>query len=188
MGSPESRFPAEPIERKTRIRDFRMAWHSVVVGAIVRRGVGRVVRTTEVVVVDAAAGEMSPSHAEVSPADTSNMTHARTTDVGSAEATDVTSAEASHVTSTKATHVAATKAAAMSAAATAAGLRTRGNKAAGKQRSCQNRHPSSFHDLSPLEWAGVPPQDLRQTLARLNKANAGVAIDSKMGILVCGPY
>jgi hypothetical protein len=112
---------------------------------------------------------MSPSHAEVSPADTSNMTHARTTDVGSAEATDVTSAEASHVTSTKATHVAATKAAAMSAAATAAGLRTRGNKAAGKQRSCQNRHPSSFHDLSPLEWAGVPPQDLRQTLARLRQ-------------------
>jgi hypothetical protein len=149
---------------------------------------------------------MSPSHAEVRPADTSNMTHARTTDVGSAEATDVgsaeatdvgsaeaadvTSAEATHVTSTKAAHVAATKAATMSAAATAtaSGLRTRRNEAAGKQRSCQNHHPFSLHDLSPLQWAGVPPQDRRQTLARLNKANADVAIDSKMGILFRSPY
>jgi hypothetical protein len=123
---------------------------------------------------------MSPSHAEVIPTQARNVTHAGGTDVsfaesadvgraeaadvGSTEATDVTSAEATHVTTAKAAHVAATKAAAMSAAATAAGLRSRGNKAAGKQRSCQNHHPSSFHDLSPLQWAGVPPQDLRQTL------------------------
>jgi hypothetical protein len=106
---------------------------------------------------------MSPSHAEVRPPDASNMTHARTTDVGSAEATDVgsaeaadvTSAEATHVTSAEAAHVAATKAATMTAAAaTAAGLRTRGNKAAGKQRSCQNHHPSSFHDLFSIGMGG----------------------------------
>jgi hypothetical protein len=121
---------------------------------------------------------MSLSHAELSPADTSNMTHTRTTDVGAAKCP--------HVTSVKAAHVAATKAATMSAAATtaAAGLRTSGNEAAGKQSSCQNHHPSSFHDLSPLEWGGFSAQGLRQTLAPLNKADADVAIDWKMGILV----
>jgi len=93
------------------------------------------------------------------------------------------------VTSTKAAHVAAAKAATMSAATTtAAGLRTRGSKAAGKQRGCQNHHQSSFHDLSPLEWAGVPPQDLRHALARLSKANTDVVIDSKMGVLVRSPH
>jgi len=85
--------------------------------------------------------------------------------------------------------VAATEAATMSAAtASAASLRTRGGKASGKQCGCKNHHPSSFHDLSPLQWAGAPPQDLRQTLARLDKANADVAIDSKMGILVGSSY
>jgi hypothetical protein len=132
---------------------------------------------------------MSPSHAEMIPADAGDMTHAGAADMGSAKATDATFTEAAHVTSAKAAHVAATKTAAtMSAAATAAGLRTRGNKAAGKQRSCQNHHPSSFHDLSPLQWADVPPQDIRRTLARLNKANADVAMDSKMGIRVRNPY
>jgi hypothetical protein len=133
---------------------------------------------------------MSRSPADVIPADAGDVTHAETAHVGSAEATHVGSAEATHVTSTKAAHVAATEASAMSAAATAtaSGLRTRGNKAAGKQRSCQNHHPSSLHDLSPLQWAAVPPQDLRQTRARLNKANADVAIDSKMGICVRSPY
>lgn len=128
---------------------------------------------------------MSPSHAEVIPADTGNMTHARTTDTGSPEAADMGSAEATHMATTKATdvattkaaHVAATKAASMPAAATAASLRTRGGKASGKQCGCQNHHPSSFHDLSPLEWAGIPPRDLHQALARLNKANAGAAMD-----------
>jgi hypothetical protein len=107
---------------------------------------------------------MSRSHAEVISADAGDVTRAETTDVTSTEA-DVTSTEATHVTSAKAAHVAATKAAATmpAAAATAPGLRTRGNKAAGKQRSCQNHHPSSFHDLSPLEWAAVPPQDIRRT-------------------------
>jgi hypothetical protein len=140
---------------------------------------------------------MSPSHPEVIPVNASDVTHAVTTPVRSAEATDmgpakttdVTSTEATDVASAKAAHVAATKAAATmsAAAATASGLRTRGNKAAGKQRGCQNHHPFCFHDLSPSEWAGVPPQDLRQTRARLNKANADVAIGWKMGILVRRP-
>jgi hypothetical protein len=124
------------------------------------------------------------STADVSPGDTTDASSAEATDVASAEATHVTSAEAS---STEAAHVAAT--ATMSAAATtASGLRTRGNKAAGKQRRCQNRHPSSLHDHSPLKCAGVPPQHLRQPRARLDRANADVAIAWKMGILVCGPY
>jgi hypothetical protein len=102
---------------------------------------------------------MSRSHAEVIPADAGDMTHAGAADMGSAKTTDATCTEATHVTSAKAAHVAATKTAAtMAAAATASGLRTRGNKAAGKQSSCQNHHPSSFHDLSPLQWAAVPPQ------------------------------
>jgi hypothetical protein len=130
---------------------------------------------------------MSPSHAEMIPADASEVTPAGATHVGPAKTTDVGSAEATHVTSTKAAHVAA--AATMSAAAaTASGLRTRGNKAAGKQRRYQNRHPSSLHDHSPLKCAGVPPQHLRQPRARLDRANADVAIAWKMGILVCGPY
>jgi hypothetical protein len=105
---------------------------------------------------------MSSRHAEVLAADSGDVTHAGTTDVGFAEATHVgyaktphvTSANATDVTSTKAAHVAATKAATMSAAAaaTAAGLRTRGCEAAGKQRGCQNHHQSSFHNLSPLGW------------------------------------
>lgn len=135
---------------------------------------------------------MSPSHAEVTPTQACNATRVGSTDVrstesadvGRAETTDVGSAEATHVTSTRAAHVAAT----MTPAATAAGLRTRSDEAAGEQRSCQNHHPSSIHYLSPLEWAGVPPQDVRQTLARIDKANADVATDSQMGFLVRRPY
>jgi hypothetical protein len=177
-------------EPKIRIRDFGWLGASVVVRAVGRRGVGRVVRTTEVVAVDAGAGEMSPSHAKVIPADASDMTHTRTTDMGAAKCPHVTSVEATDVGSTEATHVtsakASTKATTMSAAATA-GLRTSGNEAAGKQRSCQNHHPSSFHDLFSIGIGGRSAQDLRQTLAPLNKANADVAIDSKMGILLGNP-
>jgi len=140
---------------------------------------------------------MSSRNAEVIAADAGGVTHAGTTDVGSAEATHVgsaktphaASANATHVTSTKAAHVAAAKAATMSAATTtAAGLRTRGSKAAGKQRGCQNHHPSSFHDLSPFEWADVPPQDLRRMPAHLSEPSADVAIGWKVGVLVRRPY
>ena len=51
-----------------------------------------------------------------------------------------------HVTSAKATHVASAKAT-VSAATAAPGLRTGGNKTAGKQCACQNHHYSSSHHL-----------------------------------------
>jgi hypothetical protein len=140
---------------------------------------------------------MSPSHADVIMVYTGNMSRAGTTDMGAAdvtdagstEATDVGAADASDVGSAEATHVAAAKAAAMSAAAaTATGLSIRRNKATSKQRSCKNHRPSCFHDLSPLKWADVPPQDLRQTPASVDEANSGVAMYSKMGIRVRSPY
>jgi hypothetical protein len=140
---------------------------------------------------------MSSSHAKVIAADPGNVTHVGITDVstsesaevGSAEATDMTASEAADMATTEAAHVAATKTASMSAAASAAaGLRARGSEAAGKQRGCQNHHPSRSHDLSPLDWAGIPPQDFHQTPARPDKANADVAMDSNMVILVRGPH
>jgi hypothetical protein len=136
---------------------------------------------------------MSPSHAEVIPADTSDMTHTRTANAGAAKCPRVTSVEATDAGPTEATHVtsakASTKATTMSAAtaataATAAGLRSSGSEAAGKQRSCQNHHPSSFHDLFSIGISGRSAQDLRQTLAPLNKEDADVPIESKMGILL----
>src|ERR1700745_873615 len=111
-----------PMSPKTPIRDFRMLGTSVVVGAVVRCGVGGVIWTTEVVVVDAATGEMSPSHAEMIPADASDVTPAGATHVGPAKTTDVGSAEGTHVTSTKATDVTATKAAHVAATKAAATL------------------------------------------------------------------
>jgi len=192
----EFNFPGELIEAAKAV-SAAIGSGRYSVGAGVGRDVGGVIRTIEAVVVNATRPEMSSRNAEVIAADAGGVTHAGTTDVGSAEATHVgsaktphaTSANATHVTSTKAAHVAAAKAATMSAATTtAAGLRTRGSKAAGKQRGCQNHHQSSFHDLSPLEWAGVPPQDLRHALARLSKANTDVVIDSKMGVLVRSPH
>jgi hypothetical protein len=125
------------------------------------------------------------SSAEVIVADARDPAPAQTTDVGSAKTSHVTAAKAAHVTAAaKAAHVtAATKAAhvtattktttvSAAAAATATGLRTRGNKATGKQRTCQNHYQSSSHDLSPLGWADVPPQDLRQMSACLSKTSA----------------
>jgi hypothetical protein len=76
-----------------------------------------------------------PSITKAADATTAEATH-----VATAEAAHV-AAEATHVTTTKATtHVA-------SSSATAAGLCTRGEKAAGKHRACQNHHHSSSHDI-----------------------------------------
>jgi hypothetical protein len=70
---------------------------------------------------------------------------AQASDVISAKATHVAAAKAAHVASAKpATHVAST-----STAATAS-LCTRGKKAPGKQRACQNHHRSSSHDILHL--------------------------------------
>jgi hypothetical protein len=84
--------------------------------------------------------------AEVASAETSHATPA--------EATDVASAKASHASAGKASHVASAAATTVSSAtaATTARLRTRGEKAAGKQRTCQNRHRSCSHDI--LHWNG----------------------------------
>jgi hypothetical protein len=179
-------FPGELIEAAKAVSAaFGSAWYSV--GADVGRDVGRVIRTIEAVVVNATRAEMSPSNAKVIAADTRNVTHAGT-HVSAAETTDVAAAKTSHVASTEATHVTSAKAATMAAATAAAGLCARGSKAAGKQRSCQNHHQSSLHDLSPFGWAGIPPQNLRQPPARLNKANADVAMNWKMGIRIHHPY
>jgi hypothetical protein len=125
---------------------------------------------------------VSSSSPEVIPAETS--------DVGSAEATDVTAAKATDVTAAKAADVTAAKAAAdvattttkttttvAAATAAAAGLcSTGGNEATGKQRTCQNHHQSSSHDISPFEWADIPPQDLQQMSARLSETDADVVM------------
>jgi hypothetical protein len=64
---------------------------------------------------------------------------AKATDPSITKAADATTAEATDVTTTEATtHV---------AASAAAGLCTRGEKAAGKHRACQNHHHSSSHDI-----------------------------------------
>jgi len=106
---------------------------------------------------------MTSSNAEVIPAEASDATCAEAADATSAEAADVATTKATDVTAAKAAHVAAAEAAAVPAAtATAtAGLCTGGNKAAGKQRTCQDHYQSSSHDISPLGWADVPPQNLR---------------------------
>jgi hypothetical protein len=77
-------------------------------------------------------------------------------DVDSAKAPNVASAKAAHVTSTKATHVASSTTT-VSAATAAAGLCTRGNKAAGKQCACQNHHYSSSHCVLRLNGRDCPP-------------------------------
>jgi hypothetical protein len=128
---------------------------------------------------------MTSSDAEVIPAETSDVTSVDATDVGSAEAADVAAAEAADVATAEAADVAAAKAAdvtsakaatTVSATAAAAGLCTAGNKAAGKQRACQDHYQSSSHDISPLGLADVPPQRLHQMSARLSETNANVAL------------
>jgi hypothetical protein len=103
----------------------------------------------------------------------------KTSNATAVKTADATSTKATHLTSTKTTHVApaeAAHAAAMSSSASAAGLCTRGKKAAGKHRACQNHHYLSSHDILHLRWADVLPAHC-QTLARLSEVNANVAID-----------
>jgi hypothetical protein len=102
-----------------------------------------------------------------------DVTFTKTSNATTAEAAHATSTEATHVTSTKAAHVASATTAHVASATTAAtGLRTRGKKAAGKHRTCQNHHHSSSHYA--LHWdgrtfrhrtlsdVGVPQEDRRQ--------------------------
>jgi len=112
---------------------------------------------------------MTSSNTEVIPAKTS-ATSAEAADVSSAKAADVATTKTTHATSAETTDVTSAKATTVSAATAtaAAGLCARGSKAAGNQHTCQNRYQSSSHDLSPLGWADVPPQDLRQMSACLS--------------------
>ncbi len=128
---------------------------------------------------------MASSSAEVIPADTGDVSSADAADVrcakpsdaASAETADMATAKAADVTAAEAAHVATTETAAVSAATSAAaGLCTGGNKAARKQRTCQNHHPSSSHDISPFEWAGLPPQDFIRCRPRLRETGADVAM------------
>ncbi len=94
-----------------------------------------------------------------------DVASAKTSDVIPANSSDVTTAKSTHVTSTKTAHVASAKAAHVTSAATttttvsspsssaaaAAGFCTRGNKAAGKQCTCQNHHRSSSHNILHLD-------------------------------------
>jgi hypothetical protein len=104
---------------------------------------------------------MAPSNAKVIVVHAGHSICAKAADVISTKTSNATAAKATHMTSAKATHMGSAKAAHVappttttmsSATAAAAGLCTRGKKAAGKHRTCQNRHYSSSHDI--LHWDG----------------------------------
>jgi hypothetical protein len=96
---------------------------------------------------------MTPSIAIVAAADMGHATSAKAPDAAPAEATHVTSAETTHVAAAKAAaHVASATSTVSATAAAAAVLCTRGKQAARKQRTCQNHHRSSSHDI--LHWDG----------------------------------
>jgi len=87
---------------------------------------------------------------------------AKPADVISTKTANATAVKAAHVTPAEAAaHMASAESATTvsSASAAAAGLCTRGNKAAGKHCACQNHHHSSSHDILHLSWAGFPPSD-----------------------------
>jgi hypothetical protein len=93
--------------------------------------------------------------ADVASAKASDVIAAHRSDVATAKSAHVATAKSAHVATAKAAHVAAATATHMAttttATATAAGLCTRGNKAAGKQCTCQNHHRSSSHNILHLD-------------------------------------
>jgi hypothetical protein len=105
---------------------------------------------------------MTSSSAEVIVVQARHVTAAKAADVISTKTSNATATKAAHVTSAKTTHVAPAEAAhtttMSTTAAAAAGLCTRGKKAAGKHRACQNHHHSSSHDILHSKWADFPPQ------------------------------
>jgi hypothetical protein len=93
---------------------------------------------------------MTPSHAKVIVIHVGHVIQAKATDAICTKTSHATAAKAVHVTSTEATHVASAETATTVSSATtaaAAGLCTRGKKAAGKHCACQNHHHSSSHDI-----------------------------------------
>jgi hypothetical protein len=121
-------------------------------------------------------------------ADVRHVTSAKATDVGSAKATHVTSTEATHMASAEAAHVAAATTTMSSATAAAtAGLCTRGKKASGKHRTCQNHHHSSSHDI--LHWmGGLSATGPCQTLGVSQRGKHQCRDGGEMGMLICRLY
>jgi hypothetical protein len=78
---------------------------------------------------------------------TPNATAVEAAHVASVDSTHVASAETTHVTTAEA----ATTVTSATTASAASGLCTRGNKAAGKQCTCQNHQHSSSHDILHLD-------------------------------------
>ena len=115
--------------------------------------VGHVTDTKATDVASAKTSDVIPANSsDVITAKSTDVTSTKTAHVGSAKATHVASAKAAHVASAKAAHVTpATTTVASASAAAAAGLCTRGNKAAGKQCTCQNHHRSSSHNILHLD-------------------------------------
>jgi hypothetical protein len=119
---------------------------------------------------------------------------AKAADMIITKTSNATAVKAAHVTSTEATHVAPAEAAAHMASATstsmsststaAAGLCTRGKKAASKHCACQNHHHSSSHDILHLRWADFPPSGLALADQR---GHANVAIDRRWECLFVVP-
>lgn len=125
-----------------------------------------------------AAAEVTSSSAKVIVVQARHTIGAKATAAISTETADATSTEAAHLASTEAIHVNSAEAAhtatvSSTPSATAARLCTRGKKAAGKHRACQNHHHSSSHDILHVRWADVLPGHC-QTLASLSEVNANV--------------
>jgi hypothetical protein len=154
-------------------------------------GVIRVIRAIEAVAVVTAA-EMTSS--KVIVVEARHMIAAEATDMISTKPSDATAAKAAYVAAAEATdmatteaaaHVASAKAATAVSSTAAAGLRVRGNKAAGKHRARQNHHHSSSHDILHLGWADLPPQG-RSDVGVHPQSRANVAMEWRWGCLFVG--
>jgi hypothetical protein len=142
---------------------------------------------------------MTPSSAKVIVIHVGHVIGAKATDVASAKtsdvipanSSDVTTAKSTHVTSTKTAHVASAKAThathVAAAASAAASLCTRGNKAAGKQCTCQNHHRSSSHNILHLDGRTFRHRALSDVGAfQQSKRQRRDGLD--MGIAILPPY
>ena len=123
----------------------------IVVHVIGAKATNVVSAKTSDVIAAKATYVASAKAAHVGSAKAADVATAKATHVASAKAAHVATAKATHVASAKATHVATATAATAATAAPAAGLCTRGNKAASKQCACQNNHCSSSHNILHLD-------------------------------------
>jgi alpha-D-ribose 1-methylphosphonate 5-triphosphate diphosphatase PhnM len=110
---------------------------------------------------------MTPSRAKVIAIHVGHVIQAKATDVISTKTSNATAFKAVHAASIEATHVTSAEATTMSSAtaAAAAGLCTRGKKAAGKHGACQNHHHSSSHDILHCDGRTIRPGIVRRRRA-----------------------